>query len=343
MRTALVIFILCSLCAVSSAQNKRLLKPFATTIVIKNQKSVDLFVNNNYSNKHLKEKVLNNTDETNSFDTLSYRKMIGGNWNVNFGVFGQEYLVMWFQAPTDLIIKAVGAAFAENLNNAEGSLKLYEVVNNISIEDLSNIGPIEVKQGRFKSEDSTYALGYVGFEEFSDGSGYENVGNLESFPFTENAFWSEGMSYPILPEASSFNQPAYQFFETKLVGFEPWVARGELFAIVFKNESVNSLSDRIGIWANRTSSNPDYYGWKFNTYGKSANDTSTAYWYSLEYTLDFAAVVEFISSDWKEDIVLSPDSIFLSNYSEIDSCNIINNSNQTVYLDSIYNKSFSSY
>src|SRR3989304_9146493 len=97
MRTALVIFILCSLCAVSSAQNKRLLKPFATTIVIKNQKSVDLFVNNNYSNKHLKEKVLNNTDETNTFDTLSYRKMIGGNWNVNFGVFGQEYLVMWFQ------------------------------------------------------------------------------------------------------------------------------------------------------------------------------------------------------------------------------------------------------
>ena len=49
------------------------------------------------------------------------------------------------------------------------------------------------------------------------------------------------------------------------------------------------------------------------------------------------------NSLWEENIILSPDSIFLSNYSKMDSCVITNNSNQVVYLDSIYNKFYSSY
>ncbi len=48
-------------------------------------------------------------------------------------------------------------------------------------------------------------------------------------------------------------------------------------------------------------------------------------------------------SDWEENIIFSRDSIFLSRYSVSDSCKIINDSNQSVYLDSIYNKSYSSY
>ena len=52
---------------------------------------------------------------------------------------------------------------------------------------------------------------------------------------------------------------------------------------------------------------------------------------------------EYHHPGWEENIILFPDSVFLSYYSETDSCYIINESNQSIYLDSIYNKSFSSY
>ena len=52
---------------------------------------------------------------------------------------------------------------------------------------------------------------------------------------------------------------------------------------------------------------------------------------------------EYYHPRWEENIILSPDSIFLSYYSKTDSCYIINESNQTIYLDSIYNKTYSSY
>ena len=55
----------------------------------------------------------------------------------------------------------------------------------------------------------------------------------------------------------------------------------------------------------------------------------------------FTQTMEY--SSWGENIIFSTDSLFLSNYSESDSCNIVNNSNQNVYLDSIYNKTFSMY
>jgi len=298
----LVIFVFYSLSINNFAQNKYVLKPIATTIISKNHPRGDVIVEKNIKNKYSNQrkdiqKAYNHFNGVNTLDTLSYRRLFGGNWNVNFGVFGQEYIIMWFEAPADLTIKEVGVAFAENLNNVGGSLKLYEVENSISVDDLLNVGPNEVKQGRFKSADSTYALGYVGFDEFSDGSGYENVGNLQSFPFIENSFWSEGISYPIIPRVSPPDSSVYQFVDTNLFGFEPEVTRGELFAVVFKNESKNSHSDRIGVWAKSTSLNPDIYGWKFYTFGKTDSDTSTAYWYSLAYTFDFAVVVDISSED----------------------------------------------
>jgi hypothetical protein len=52
---------------------------------------------------------------------------------------------------------------------------------------------------------------------------------------------------------------------------------------------------------------------------------------------------EYHHPGWEENIILYPDSVFLPNFSKTDSCKIINNSNLKVNLDSIYNKSYSSY
>ena len=50
-----------------------------------------------------------------------------------------------------------------------------------------------------------------------------------------------------------------------------------------------------------------------------------------------------VDSSWEDNVIIFPDSIYLSNYNVTDSCYIINDSKQIVHLDSIYNKSYSSY
>ena len=205
---------------------------------------------------------------------------------------GNEYIITWFQAPSDLIIKAVGSSFASNDNNALASFKIYKVGNGITFNDLSNVGLSEVRQGRFRAANPNYGLGYVGFENESDGSGYENVGNLSSFPFTEDVWSNNSLGYLFTPIASQSANPIYQFIHTSDFGPEPFIGRGELFALVFKNESLNFNSDRIGIWSKNIAANPDYYGWKFYANGKTDGDTSSAYWYSLGYTFDMAVIVD---------------------------------------------------
>ncbi|OGU49534.1 MAG: hypothetical protein A2080_12260 [Ignavibacteria bacterium GWC2_36_12] len=218
--------------------------------------------------------------------------MLGGNWDSSVGLYAQDYVVQWFEAPADLTIKAIACAFSDNEDYSLGSLIIYKVGNGITWNDLANVGPSELKQGRFVAAHPYYFLGYVGFENESDGSGYINVGNLPDFPFAD-FLWDMGFQGQFEPVASPSSDPYYHFFETVWYGHEPTVFRGEIFAIVFKNDAIMGNTGRIGIWAKPASSNPDCYGWKFNTYGKSANDTSTAYWYSLEYILDFAVIVDF--------------------------------------------------
>ena len=278
------------------SQNEFLLNPFAISVNIKN-KAVDEIVSDSRSiNEHLKYAAsptaaaeFKNISIYN--DTLSYRRSLGGNWDTDFGLYGHDYIVQWYQAPTDLTIKAIGATFSENANNTECFFYIYKVGNGITINDLVNVGSTEVKQGRFKSADPIYGLGYVGFEDESDGSGYENVGNLSAFPFAE-LIWSPGFQGYFIPIASPSSAPVYQFFETKDSGIEPIVSRGEIFAIVLQNSSTNFGVDRIGVWTKRTSFNPDYYGWKFYAHGKIDGDTTTAFWYSEDYTFDFAVIVD---------------------------------------------------
>ena len=300
MKTVLfAIFVFYSLCTNNFAQDNYMLKPFATTIVSKNHPRGDVIVENNIKNKYSNQrkdiqKAYNHFNGVNTLDTLSYRRLFGGNWNTSIGFFAQDYALQWFQAPADLTIKEIACAFSDNVNHSLGSFYIHKVENGVTFNDLANTGPL--KQGRFVSLDPTYALGYVGFPGESDGTGYKNVGNISDFPFTDY-IWSMGFQGQFEPIATSSTSPSYHFIKTAFFGYEPIINRDEIFAIVFKNESENSHSDRIGIWAKPTSLNPDIYGWKFYTFGKTDSDTSTAYWYSLAYTFDFAVVVDISSED----------------------------------------------
>lgn len=297
--TMLVLFLTFSMLVF--AQDRRVLEPFASTYVSKSGQSPEIIVDQNtkgptiLQNQIVPQPVMVKGIQG-TIDTLSYRKTLGGNWNTNFGAFAQDLLIQWYVAPADLTIKAIGGTFSDNANGTDGSFKIYKVGNGITLDDLKNVGPGAVKQGNFKALDPNYILGFVGFEDESDGTGYNNVGNLSAFPFAEDIWSDVGFGYPLTPVVSTSDAPVYQYVETINFGFEPEVLRGEIFAIVFKNES-NTLGqatgdDRIGFWSLGTAGNPDFYGWKFYAQGRTDGDATTAYWYSREYVWDMAAIVD---------------------------------------------------
>jgi len=300
-RTFTVLFLLLVCSMMLFAQNKVVLKPIGATYisksghapeieVVKNEKGSIVTQNSMVPQVHI-------SDVQGTIDTLSYRKTLPGTWNTNFGLFGQDVMVQWFEAPADLTIKAVGGTFSDNNNDTQGSFKIYKVGNGITLDSLMNVGPDAVKQGRFTALDPSYVLGYAAFEDESDGNGYETADGLSAFPFAEDIWSDVGFGYPFTPVTSTSDAPVYQYVETINLGFEPTVNRGEIFALVFKNESQDtaqgSTDDRIGFWSRGTGGNPDVYGWKFYVNGRDySGDVSTAYWFSREYTWDMSVIVD---------------------------------------------------
>lgn len=51
--------------------------------------------------------IRSNNRSAETIDTLGHRWM-GGTWNVNFGFHSQDVMMMWFEAPADMTIKAIG-------------------------------------------------------------------------------------------------------------------------------------------------------------------------------------------------------------------------------------------
>ena len=47
-------------------------------------------------------------------DTINYRDL-GGNFNTNFGMFGQDIMLTWYQAHADMTIKAIGYTLSDAL------------------------------------------------------------------------------------------------------------------------------------------------------------------------------------------------------------------------------------
>ena len=297
-----VTFLLLCFSLMVYAQEKSVLKPVGSAYISKHNspeiiveqptKGATIYPSSRISNFPLPSAVLG------TIDTLSYRKSLGGNWNTNFGMFAGDYMVQWYEAPADLIIKQVGFTTSDNATaGTEVAIKLYKVGNGITLNNLKNVGPSARRHGNFKSADPAYALGVVGFEDESDGSGYNNQGNLAAFPFAEDIWSDAGFGLTIEPVVSPFTAPVYQFINMTDLGSEPQVNRGEVFAIVIKHNGLNfdGASDRIGFWSKGTTVNPDFYGWKFYATGRNAfGDTASAYWYSREYTWDFVAVVDLV-------------------------------------------------
>ncbi len=110
------------------AQPTKILKPdgslrsFNKTQLNKDVKLIDKFKVTGIR-KSISEFNMNNFDSIYPIDTLIYP----GNWDANFPIFGQDWLLQWFMAPADLLLKKVGFACYENPDSMMVEVKVVKL------------------------------------------------------------------------------------------------------------------------------------------------------------------------------------------------------------------------
>lgn len=207
-----------------------------------------------------------------SIDTM----MWGVQPNINFGTFGQDWVVQWFEAPADMIIKAIGYNCASaSDSSAEIEVKLVKLVwpkDSLLIVGEKALGYYEAL-GNGQGDATA-------FWDNPDRTGYWINAQRNSLgaPFGEDIWSDSGAGYRSFPIPDG----KYQFIETNALGYEPEIPKGTLIGIAVKNASPELNEGRIGFVADNGLGIPS-----FKYYAGGAG------WRSLNYTFDFALAVEF--------------------------------------------------
>src|SRR3989339_1172202 len=141
MKTNIILWLLFN-CAISSfAQNRVVLKPSGEIITVaetttflnlKNEKTDKRGKNTNTFTQSLQTKSAGAW-----LDTLTYFRDYTP--NTNFGIFGQDWLLQWFVAPSDMIIHKAGISVFDVPNSTvQLEIKLVRLVWNKN--ELKNMG-----------------------------------------------------------------------------------------------------------------------------------------------------------------------------------------------------------
>ncbi len=217
--------------------------------------------------------------------------------NANFGFFGQDWMVQWFEAPADMIIRRAGVnCIAKDADDLGAELKLVKLA--WSKDDIQNIG---VKNLGYYPADGNGFNDITAFLDNLDRTGdwVEVNGNGVS-PFAEDLWSDFGFGAPITPTPSGAVN-VWEWVNMNLLGFEPTVSRGDIIGVAVKNTSATLDGDRIGWLA---SDNPGVTGFKFYANGRlitGGPGVGDPGWWSRSYTWDFALDVT-LTGDVPPDI-----------------------------------------
>ncbi|MFZ1518564.1 MAG: T9SS type A sorting domain-containing protein [Ignavibacteriaceae bacterium] len=230
-------------------------------------------------------------------DTLGYND---GTFNTDFGCFGQDWMLQWFVAPADLIIKGFAFLATDNSGLLNGAYLESKIVKVNLTEDQLLITQVE-RDGFYHASGNGYN-NITAFLDNPDRTGGWTSLNGNPEPFGSDIWSDDGFSYPIVP----FDTGQYMWMYTN-IKFEPNILQGEIFGIAYRNVGVNMDTDRIGL----RSGIIGIPGWKFFVNGH-LNPGVDYGWWSLEYTLDILVEVELLNtSDNQEDIFLKPNEFRL--------------------------------
>jgi hypothetical protein len=228
-------------------------------------------------------------------DTLNYSRDY--NFNTDFGFYGQDVMMQYFVAPADMTIKGVGFSCSDDsgaVNGADISVRLIKL--NWDYEKFDSIRN-EINFGYYQSEDSSLDKNHFG--ELNSGNWVDlSNGQYPLPPWTDNIdptlntfdydLWSDsgkGINVTPIKQDEAGN---YQWVNTNVIGFEPTVFAGSVFAVVIKHNGTNLHEDRIGFWA---SNEPGFLGWKYYASDRSIQNYGLGWWVR-QYTWDFAVAVD---------------------------------------------------
>ncbi len=292
------LILLLALTVVTSAQQRYMLKQGGKLINSSEIKMGHMQKFNKMSDKHQVASMLarqNPMSVMGTADTLSYRDAIlsGGSYT-NFGYFGQDVMLTWFVAPTDLNINAIAYATSDQGGgNIQAEMKIVKV--NWSEDELKNAG--ETRWGYYPA-DNNGLTNMTAFEDNADRTGdwVDASGTGASAPFGADLWSDGGMGAPTFPVYESGVVP-YQWVEMSLLGFSPSVKKGEIFGVVIKNDLTDldqvNTDNRLGLVSAGSDVTNGIQCFKFYGNGRAAaGDLSDAGWWSRNYTWDMAAAVE---------------------------------------------------
>jgi len=290
MKTNIILWLLLS-CAISSfAQNRVVLKPSGeiittaettTSLNLKNEKTDKKRKNTNTFTQSLQTKSAGAW-----LDTLTYFRDYTP--NTNFGIFGQDWLLQWFVAPSDMIIHKAGISVFDVPNSTvQLEIKLVRLVWNKN--ELKNMG---TKRLGFYRADSNGYNNITAFQDNPDRTGgwVDSSGSGLASPFAEDIWSENGVGVYISPIATGLGRN-YHWVDLDILGKEVIVNTGEVIGVAVRN--LNSVMDSVRIGIN-SGTIAGYGGFKFYSSGRNMPGIDYGWW-SREFTFDFAMEIELIT------------------------------------------------
>ncbi|MFZ1517136.1 MAG: T9SS type A sorting domain-containing protein [Ignavibacteriaceae bacterium] len=286
----LIILLVFSVSSVSFSQEKYVLENRNRTDTHNLQEVKPIkFPPNNKSVQVLKP--ISTSDEPLSLDTLSYFCLAGQS---NFGIFGQDVIIQWFKAPTDLTIKSVGVYCMENNNNTAAELKIVR----LNWDENQLISQTQKLHGYYPADGSI--TGITSFLDSPERTGnWVSIDTNETEPFEHDIWSNSGVGYSFIPNPALLN---YQWISMSNLGNEPTIVCGEIFGIAVKNSSVNLDSDRIGFL---TTGCLFPRLWKFHANGRLVPGVDKGWW-TREFTFDVRVAVDLSNVEYLVDIIHTP-------------------------------------
>ncbi len=166
--------------------------------------------------------------------------------NSDFGFGGQDWILQWFEAPTDMIIHRVGIN-CSSMESENLSVQIKLVKLTWSKEEILSVG--EKNLGYYEAEGNGFN-DITAFTDNRDRTGdWVEVDGLGDSPFAKDLWGDAGIGETIVPVPSGAVN-VWQWIDLDTLGYEPVAGYKEIVGVAVKNKSTSFGADRIGWFAN---------------------------------------------------------------------------------------------
>jgi len=237
-------------------------------------------------------------------DTLGYRQFFTGQ-NSNFGFFGQDRMVQWFQAPAEMRIVSVGMmCVAKDDTTTATSVKLVKFA--WTMDQIQNQVPFPTYLGYYEAAGNGYndATAYLNDPDIT-GGWVDSTGLGLTSPFGDDLWSDGGVGYPFVPVIDENTVPVdYNWVDMNIL-FEPTVQRFDIIGVSTKNLDPTMVTaaqpnppNRVGWFANQNTG----LGGTFKFYQGGRNDPPNDFgWWAREFIWDYVMAV-VLTGDTPPDI-----------------------------------------